>query len=73
MIDLTLQTNIVVKQLMSRNKMSRREAFDTWEMSKTKKYLEDNNLDYVSGMRCYWELLLELNNDRRWLHTPFDM
>ena len=50
-----------------------KKTFDTWEMSKAKKYLENNSLDYVSSMRCYWELLLELNNDRRWLHTPFDM
>lgn len=66
------QLSVVVNQLQSLNGMSRDLAMYTWMNSKTRKFLLDNNLNYVSGMRCYWELCLELKNDNRWLRTPFD-
>lgn len=73
MIDLSSQAKIVVKQLVLYNNMTVQAAFTVWNRSQTKRYLEKNKLDYVSGMRCYWELCLELNKDRRWLKEPFDM
>lgn len=71
--DLSSQSEVVIKQLMINNNMQRTDALNTWYNSKTKSYLEANKLFYVSGMRCYWELTLELEQNPKWLRDPFDM
>lgn len=71
-IDLNSQTTIVIKQLMVNDKMSRTVAFDTWMQSQTKKRLEEMNMFYVSGMRCYVELIYELNRDPKWMKESFE-
>lgn len=70
--NLNSQTTIVIKQLMINNKMSRTDAFDTWMQSKTKKKLEELNIFYVSGIRCYVELIYELNGDPKWMKESFE-
>lgn len=67
------QNAFVIKHLMKDRGMPTEEAIRVWMNSKTRAYLEENNLFWVAETRCYWELVLELNNDRRWLKEPFDM
>ena len=62
---------VVVNQLMKQNNKSRREAIRIWYTSKTREYVRSNKLGFVSGMRCYWELTLELSNDPRWLNSSW--
>lgn len=47
---------IVINQLTNRDKMLRSDAIRLWYTSKTREYIQDinNNLSFVSGMRCYW-------------------
>lgn len=72
--NLVSQSKVVVTNLMKDRGMSREQAVSCWYCSKTKEFLEKNNLYYVSGMRCYYELMLELsNNMEKWLREPFDM
>lgn len=73
MIDLSNQSQIVITQLVKEHNMQVNVATDKWYSSKTKELIERNGLGYVSGMRCYWELQLELTNDPRWMKEPFDM
>ncbi len=70
--DLNSQTNIVVKQLITTNKLSREDALNKWMYSKTKEELEKRKLFYVSGIRCYVELMYELNNDPKWMKDAFE-
>lgn len=67
------QDEVVIEVLMEEDKLTRKQAFDTWFTSKTKDKIKEMKLFYVSGMRCYWELKLELSNDRRWFNEPFDL
>lgn len=69
--DLSSQSIVVLNQLMKNNNMTRQQAMDTWFKSKTKAELEKRKLFFVSGMRCYWELTLELDGDSRWMATEF--
>ena len=73
MNNLNSQTKVVIRQLITLDNKTLEEAHTLWFGSKTKQYLEENSLYYVSGMRCYWELCLELACDSRWLYEPFDM
>ena len=71
---LSQQSEVVVRQLVKDGEnITQESALALWNASKTKKCLEDAGLDYVSGMRCYWELQLELSEDQRWMKEPFDM
>lgn len=53
--------------------MNRESAYNTWFNSKTRNYIIKNNLYWVSGMHCYWELCLELGNSDDWLKELFDI
>lgn len=71
---LSQQSEVVVRQLLNDGVVAdMAQGYALWNASKTKKCLEDAGLSYVSGMRCYWELQLELSRDQRWLKEPFDM
>lgn len=70
--DLTSQSEIVVKQLMINQKVNRMQAIDIWYNSKTKRALEERSIYFVSGMRCYIELMYELNNNSKWMTDSFE-
>lgn len=71
---LSQQSEVVVRQLVNDEVVEDiTQGYILWNASKTKKCLEDAGLNYVSGMRCYWELKLELSEDQRWMREPFDM
>ncbi len=70
--DLKSQSVVVLNKLMENDKMTRQQATDTWFNSRTKTELEKRKLFFVSGMRCYWELKLELSEDSRWMSDTFE-
>lgn len=70
--DLNSQTLVVIKHLMKLNGMQRNQAMLVWAKSKTKARLEELELFYVSGMRCYYELQLEIENNPKWMRDPFE-
>ena len=70
--DLSSQSEIVIKQLMIDKKMTRNQALTCWYNSKTKKILEEKNMYYVSGIRCYVELIYEMANNSKWMQEPFE-
>lgn len=70
--DLKSQSVAVLNKLMENDKMTRQQATDTWFNSRTKTELEKHKLFFVSGMRCYWELKLELSEDSRWMSDTFE-
>lgn len=69
--NLDLQTEVVIRQLMGADGLSKEKAISIWMKSKTKAEIEKRNLYFTSGMRCYWELKLEIANDRRWMRDEF--
>lgn len=69
--DLSSQSITVVEQLM-KSGMSRENAMRLWCRSRTKEFLEQQKMFWVSGMRCYIELGYELTNDPLWMNTPFE-
>lgn len=73
MINLGLQTNTVIKNLVTRGGFSNEQAYNVWYNSKTRAEIERLGLDYISGMRCYYELQFELWKDPRWMNEPFGM
>lgn len=70
--DLSSQSEVVIRQLMERDKLSRGDAVSLWYKSRTKRAIEEAGTFYISGMRCYWELTLELANDPKWMKEPID-
>ena len=61
--DLKSQSEVVVRNLTEQQGLSRVDAINLWYKSRTKRYLEENNLFFVSGMRCYIELMYEINKN----------
>lgn len=67
------QSRTVIENLIKNNNMTLSDATRAWHNSRTKQALVEKGLSFVSGMRCYWELQLELRNDPRWMSEPFDI
>ena len=66
------QTNVVVTQLQKKG-YTREEALKIWLTSKTKAIIQDEKkMTFVSGARCYDELLMEMNNDSYWMKGSFE-
>lgn len=65
------QAVIVIKQLMDKDNMNRGDACKVWYESKTKEEIIKRDLYYISGMRCYWELMLELSKHKNWMNDWF--
>lgn len=61
----------IIEALMSLQKLNREQAAKVWYASKTKEYIERNNLYWISPARAYDELVLEQKNDPRWMIGPF--
>lgn len=68
---LNFQSMHVIKFLMENFNLRRADATSIWYSSRTKKYIEDNNLCWVAPTRVFDELLMERKNDSRWMARPF--
>lgn len=69
--DMKSESELVIKQLVENHNMDIISAANIWFNSKTLKEILRLGFIYASGMRCYWELMLELNHDDRWMASPF--
>lgn len=69
--DMKIESEVVIKQLVTQHNMDILSASNLWFNSRTLKEILKAGLVYASGMRCYWELMLELNHDDRWMTSPF--
>lgn len=69
---LDFQSEFVIKSLVKDKNIGIKDATNLWYLSKTKKFLEDNNLYFASPARCYYELLLEMTNSPRWMRGSFE-
>lgn len=68
-----LQTSVVIEHLVKDNNLSIADATRLWYNSKTKKIMHDSGKDYsfVSPMRCYDELMMEMTGHPRWMRGQF--
>lgn len=51
---------------------SRQEAMKLWFNSKTYKEIVDRKLNYISAMRAYYELNLEIKKSPEWMKNDFE-
>ena len=67
------QTEVVVNALMRNKGVKRSEALEIWLNSTTKRILMDErNMTYLSGARCYDELEMEITGNPYWLKGQFN-
>lgn len=70
--DFESQSLTVVEQIMKDSKLSRKEAMKLWFNSKTYKEIVRRKLTYISAMRAYYELGLEINGNPDWMEKEFE-
>ena len=66
------QSEIVVDTLVKRNNMTKEQAVRMWFNSRTYNEILRRNITYISAMRTYFELELEINNDPDWMRKEFE-
>ena len=66
------QSEIVVDTLVKRNNMTKEQAVRMWFNSRTYNEILRRNITYISAMRAYFELELEINNDPDWMRKEFE-
>ena len=67
------QTKIVIEALMREKRMGRADAMKLWYTSKTKEIVQGSGTDlsFVSGARCYDELIMEIERYPHWMKGSF--
>lgn len=66
------QSITVIERIMKDNKVSRQEAMKLWFNSKTYKEIINRGLTYISAMRAYYELNLEISENSEWMKNDFE-
>ena len=66
------QSITIIEQIMKDKKLSRQDAMTLWFSSKTYKEIIRRKLTYISAMRGYWELNLELEKNPKWMTEDFE-
>ena len=66
------QSITIIGQIMKDKKLSRQDAMTLWFSSKTYKEIIRRKLTYISAMRGYWELNLELEKNPKWMTEDFE-
>ena len=66
------QSITIIEQIMKDKKLSRQDAMTLWFSSKTYKEIIRRKLTYISAMRGYWELNLELEKNPKWMTEEFE-
>ena len=66
------QSITIIEHLMKEEKLSRQDAMTLWFSSKTYKEIIRRKLTYISAMRGYWELNLELEKNPKWMTEDFE-
>lgn len=68
---LNFQSMCVIRYLMENYSLRRADATSIWYSSRTRRYIEDNNLGWVAPARVFDELLMEKRKDLNWMARPF--
>lgn len=66
------QSITVIERIMKDNKVSRQEAMKIWFNSKTYNEIINRKLTYISAMRAYYELNLEIKRSSEWMKNDFE-
>ena len=66
------QSITIIEQIMKDKKLSRQDAMTLWFSSKTYEELIRRKLTYISAMRGYWALNLELEKNPKWMTEDFE-
>lgn len=66
------QSITILETIMKDKKLSRQDALTLWFSSNTYKEIIRRKLTYISAMRGYWELNLELEKNPKWMTEDFE-
>lgn len=66
------QSETILERLVEYRHMTREQAFKCWFNSATYKEILRRRLTYISAMRAYTELDMELNHDPLWFKKLFN-
>lgn len=66
------QSITIIERIMEYDSMSREQAMQTWFMSKTYNEIIARGLTYISAMRAYFELKLEMEGNPEWMQKEFE-
>lgn len=70
--DFESQSITVVEKIMKDSNISRKEAEKIWFNSKTYSEILRRKLTFISAMRAYYELGLEINGNPDWMRKEFE-
>lgn len=70
--DFESQSITVVEQIMKDSNIPRKEAEKLWFNSKTYSEILRRKLTYISAMRAYYELGLEISGNPDWMEKEFE-
>ena len=66
------QSITVIEHIMKDNNASRQDAIKLWFNSKTYNEIVSRKLTYISAMRAYYELNLEIKGSSEWMKNDFE-
>ena len=66
------QSITIIEHIMKDNNASRKDAMKLWFNSKTYNEIIKRKLTYISAMRAYYELNLEIKGSSEWMKNDFE-
>ncbi len=66
------QTITIIERIMKDKNVSREDAVKLWLNSKTYNEILKRKLTYISAMRAYYELNLEIKGSSEWMKKDFE-
>ena len=66
------QSITIIERIMKDKNISRQEALNIWFNSRTYNEIIRRNVTFISAMRAYFELNLELTNNPEWMKNEFE-
>lgn len=66
------QSITIIERIMEDKNVSRQSALQMWFNSETYKEIINRELTYISAMRAYYELDLELKKSTEWMKKEFE-
>lgn len=66
------QSITIIERIMKDKNASRQEAMKLWFNSKTYNEIVARKLNYISAMRAYYELNLEIKKSPEWMKNDFE-
>ena len=66
------QSETIIEKLIADKDLNREQAMKLWFRSKTYSEIVRRCITYISAMRAYTELEMELKNNGEWMRNPFE-